>query len=228
MEILQVWATMRESRYICICNVHSVVTASQDPGFGDVIKEADLATPDGMPLVWMLRCMGIATQPRISGADLMWQYCKQAAQCGGRIFLYGGTEQTLTLLSASLRRAFPTIVIAGRLSPPFRELTVAEDAAHVAQINASRAGVVFVGLGCPKQERWIAAHRGRVKSVMIGVGAAFDFHAGTIRRAPPWMQRTGLEWLFRLICEPRRLWKRYLVTNTIFVIGVVRQLLSRP
>ena len=141
------------------------------------------------------------------------------------IFLYGSSEQTLATLKAKLSAAFPALNIAGAISPPFRALTPDEDAAIVAQINASGAGVVFVSLGCPKQELWMAADRGRIHAVMIGVGAAFDYHAGTIQRAPKWMQDCCLEWLHRLASEPRRLWRRYLVTNTLFVLGAARQLL---
>ena len=137
----------------------------------------------------------------------------------------GSSDATLTLLSERLRAAFPGLRVAGTHSPPFRALTAEEDAESVARINASGAGVVFVSLGCPKQEKWMAAHRGRIRAVMFGVGAAFDFHAGVINRAPLWMQRCGLEWLHRLCSEPRRLWKRYLVTNTLFILGATRQLL---
>ncbi|MBI2225482.1 MAG: WecB/TagA/CpsF family glycosyltransferase, partial [Betaproteobacteria bacterium] len=147
---------------------------------------------------------------------------------GDAAYFYGGTDATLTLLSARLRAAFPGLRIAGTYSPPFRPLTLEEDAEDVARINDSGAGAVFVGLGCPKQETWMAAHRGRIRAVMFGVGAAFEFHAGVINRAPLWMQRWGLEWLHRLCSEPRRLWKRYLVTNTLFILGAFRQLAKRP
>ena len=187
-----------------------------------------MATPDGAPVAWMLRRLGFAGQARINGPDLMWKYCAEAALRGDAIYLYGGTQATLDTLVARLTGAFPGLRIAGAESPPFRTLTSDEDAAAVARINRSGAGVVFVSLGCPKQELWMAAHRGRVQAVMIGVGAAFDYHAGTISRAPVWMQHAGLEWLHRLASEPRRLWRRYLVTNTLFVIGAARQLLFSP
>ncbi|BBE51025.1 N-acetylglucosaminyldiphosphoundecaprenol N-acetyl-beta-D-mannosaminyltransferase [Ferriphaselus amnicola] len=229
---LNTWATNHESRYVCICNVHSVVTASQDAEFGRVVHEADMATPDGAPVAWMMRKLGHADQQRINGPDLMWKYCELVSgldsglrRNDGGIFLYGSTEETLGILKAKLLAAFPNLKIAGAISPPFRKLTAEEDDAIVAQINASGAGTVWVSLGCPKQELWMAAHRGRINAVMVGVGAAFDYHAGTIKRAPKWMQDSGLEWFYRLVSEPRRLWKRYLVTNTLFVIGAVRQLL---
>lgn len=218
------WSANRESRVVCVCNVHSVVTASQDAAFGRVVSEADMATPDGAPVAWMLRRLGHHGQQRINGPDLMWRYCEQAQGRAEPIFLYGSTEETLAALKLKLLAAFPALTIEV-LSPPFRALAPHEDAAIVDKINASGAGVVFIGLGCPKQELWMAAHRGRVKAVMIGVGAAFDYHAGTIKRAPKWMQDCGLEWFHRLASEPRRLLKRYLVTNMHFVLGASRQLL---
>lgn len=221
------WALARESRYVAICNVHVVVTASQDAGYRAVINGADMATPDGAPVAWMLRRQGFAGQPRISGPDLMWALCERCAAEDVSVYLYGSTEATLAALQARLAAVFPALAFAGAESPPFRPATTVEDAATVQRINCSGAGVVFVGLGCPKQEKWMAAHKGRIKAVMIGVGAAFDFHAGFVRRAPHWMRQNGLEWLHRLASEPRRLWKRYLVTNTLFIIGAVRQLVMK-
>lgn len=221
------WAKNHESRYVCICNVHSVVTATQDAEFGRVVREADMATPDGAPVAWMMRKLGHVGQQRINGPDLMWRYCEQANSCAEPIFLYGSSEETLAMLKMKLLTAFPVLKIAGVISPPFRALTPTEDAAIVEQFNSSGAGVVFVSLGCPKQEFWMAAHRGRINAVMVGVGAAFDYHAGTIKRAPKWMQDCGLEWLHRLVSEPRRLWKRYLVTNTLFVYGAAIQLVKK-
>ena len=219
------WAGRRESRMVCICNAHSVVTAAQDPAFMRVIEQADLATPDGAPVAWMLRRLGAKAQSRVSGPDLMLDYCALAAARGEAIFLYGSTEHTLQSLQGQLLRRWPGLRIAGAISPPFRPLDTAEDQAIVDAINVSGVATVWVSLGCPKQEHWMADHRGRIQAVMIGVGAAFDFHAGTVRRAPFWMRERGLEWLYRLAREPGRLWRRYLVTNTAFVIGAARQLL---
>jgi len=219
------WARARESRYVCICNVHSVVTASQDAEFKRALSLADMATPDGMPLTWMLRRQGFVDQERINGPDLMWKYCALAERSGEVIYLYGSTDETLQLLSENLLTAFPGLRIGGSYSPPFRALSEAEDEAIIASINSSGAGVVFVSLGCPKQEKWMEAHRSRINAVMIGVGAAFNYHAGTVQRAPLWMQNCGLEWLHRLYSEPGRLWKRYLVTNTLFIVGAGLQLL---
>jgi N-acetylglucosaminyldiphosphoundecaprenol N-acetyl-beta-D-mannosaminyltransferase len=224
LDKLLLWARARESRYVAVCNAHVVVTAARDADYGQVINEADMAVPDGAPVAWMLRRQGFARQSRISGPDLMWLLCQQCAGERLLVYFFGGTEQTLLELGKRLRQAMPQLLVAGLESPPFRTLTPQEDVAVVERINASQAGIVFVGLGCPKQERWMAEHRGRVKAVMIGVGAAFDFHAGTIKRAPLWMQVHGLEWLHRLGSEPRRLWKRYLVTNTLFIVLAFRQL----
>jgi N-acetylglucosaminyldiphosphoundecaprenol N-acetyl-beta-D-mannosaminyltransferase len=222
---ISAWSDRNESRYVCICNVHSVVTATQNTKFGSVVNEADMATPDGAPVAWMLRRLGHIGQQRINGPDLMRKYCEQAQTRAEPIFFYGSSEQTLAKLKVKLLENFPNLNIAGAISPPFRKLTQEEDAAIVEQINATSAGVVFVSLGCPKQELWMAAHRGKINAVMIGVGAAFDYHAGTIKRAPKWMQDCGLEWFYRLVSEPRRLWKRYLMTNTLFLLGAARQLL---
>lgn len=219
------WAGRRASRYVTICNAHVVVTASRSPEYHKVISDSDMATPDGAPVAWMIRNLGFPQQPKISGPDLMPSLLEQARASGIPVFFLGSTPETLTLLVARVRERHPGIVVGGTSSPPFRPLSMEEDAAIVAQINDSGAGLVFVGLGCPKQERWMAEHRGRVNAVMLGVGAAFDFYAGNVKRAPEWMQRHGLEWLHRLLSEPRRLWKRYLTTNTLFVVGAARQLL---
>jgi N-acetylglucosaminyldiphosphoundecaprenol N-acetyl-beta-D-mannosaminyltransferase len=195
--------------------------------FDHIIEEADIVTPDGAPVAWMLSRFGYPGQQRINGPDLMWRYCEKAAMTGEPIYLYGGMPETLDILQRRLMQTFPGLLIAGAYSPPFRELMKEEDETVVARINASGARTVWVSLGCPKQEKWMAAHRGRIQAVMIGVGAAFDYHAGTLNRAPKWMQNAGFEWLHRLISEPRRLWKRYLITNTVFVVLAARQLLFR-
>src|SRR5262245_12643511 len=149
-----------------------------------------------------------------------------AERTGEKIYLYGSTPATLDLLVAQLKRWYPRLDIAGMHSPPFRPATPREDAEIVARINQSGAGVVFISLGCPKQELWMAEHRGRIGAVMIGVGAAFDYHAGTVKRAPVWMQRSGLEWVYRVMSEPRRLWRRYLVTNSLFIYYVLAGLIG--
>lgn len=212
------WAAQEESRTVCICNVHAVVTALWNPRLRDAINAADTATPDGWPVAAVLRLKGARGQRRITGPDLMDRYLEHAAREKTPVYFYGGTQEALTKLSRELASRYPALRIAGMDSPPFRPLTVAEDQAACARINASRARVVFVGLGCPKQEIWMAAHRDRIQAVTVGVGAAFDFFAGTVVRAPVAMQRLGLEWLHRLLSDPRRLWKRYLVTNSVFAM----------
>lgn len=212
----------RSSSVVCICNVHMTITAGRDRNFGDVLEGADIVTPDGAPIAWVMRRAGFVSQERINGPDLMWRYLAEAERLGQVVFFYGGQEKTLELLSKSMLFAYPNLKIGGMVSPPFRTLTADEDQAYVDQINAANTAVLFVGLGCPKQEKWMADHKGRVNSVMVGVGAAFDYHAGTIKRAPLWMQRYGLEWFHRLCSEPRRLWKRYLVTNILFILGMAK------
>ena len=221
------WAAAGESRYVCACNVHSVVTAQSDERLAASVRGADMVLPDGAPVAWLMRKSGYTAQQRVSGPDLMWRYFAAAAVYGESIFLYGGSTNTLDRLSARITAKFPGLRIVGAHSPPFRTLTSEEDQAVVDMINASGATTVWVSLGCPKQEVWMAEHRDRVQSVLVGVGAAFGFHAGTTRRAPRWMQRFALEWLHRLLSEPRRLWLRYLSTNTVFVLAAVRQLMQR-
>lgn len=217
------WGAARQSRYVCICNVHSVVTTTRDVEFKVAVNNADMATPDGAPIAWVLRRLGFRSQERINGPDLMMKYLAEAERLDQAVFFYGSTDATLAKLRTALARQFPLLRIGGTHAPPFRPLTLEEDDRVVDMINHSGANVVFVGLGCPKQEKWMYDHRGRVNAVMVGVGAAFDYHSGVLKRAPLWWQRNGLEWLYRLCAEPRRLFMRYLVTNTLFAVGMVRQ-----
>ena len=198
-----------------------VVTASRDIAFASGLEGADLVTPDGAPVVWAIRRAGY-TQERVNGPDLMWEYLAKAELAKQVVFFFGGKESVLKDLGIAIAKSFPKLKVGGMVSPPFRDLTEEEDESYVAQINAAGAAVVFVGLGCPKQEFWMWSHRDRINSVLIGVGAAFDYHAGSVRRAPVWMQHIGLEWAYRLLTEPRRLWKRYLVTNVLFLIGMAK------
>jgi N-acetylglucosaminyldiphosphoundecaprenol N-acetyl-beta-D-mannosaminyltransferase len=220
------WASQRQSRYVTLCNVHSVVTASKCAAHNKVLAQADLTLPDGAPIAWALRREGFSQQQRINGPDLTWRYLAVAERLGQSVFFYGSSEDTLNKLRSRIEKQFPKLRIAGMVPPPFRELTPEEDQAHVDQINRSGAHVLFVGLGCPKQEAWMASHRGRVQAVMVGVGAAFDYHAGTIRRAPPWLQRMGMEWAFRMMCEPRRLIGRYASTNSVFVFRMLKSFIA--
>lgn len=227
VERIMQWARSAKSAYVSICNVHVVVTASRDATFNRVINASNMALPDGMPVVWMLQQQGFTGQQRINGPDLMLALCQCCAEEGMPVYLYGSQEDTLDALAANLYEANPRLQISGMESPPFRQLTQQEERNAVERINASGARIIFVALGCPKQELWMATRRGEIAGVMIGVGAAFDFHAGKLKRAPQWMQNHGLEWLYRLSSEPRRLWKRYLVTNTLFIWGVIRQQVLR-
>jgi len=222
LETLCRWGRERQSCGVCICNVHSLVTALNSPAHTEALARSDINTPDGMPLVWVLRKNGFPRQRRIAGPDLMNKLCRRAAESGLPVFFLGSTLATLNKLLAKLHDDLPNLKVAGTFSPPFKSLTPEEDQRIVKMINSSGAAIVFVGMGCPKQEAWITEHRGQVNAVMIGVGAAFDFHAGTVPRAPQWMQKHGIEWLYRLLKEPRRMWWRYAKTNSIFVWMVVK------
>ncbi len=211
------WGRAGESRYVCFSNVHSVVTAAFDSSFHQVIAGSDMCTSDGAPVTWMLRQLGAPQQERLNGPDLMWRYFAAEAPKGGKVYFYGSTPETLKLLRERVESEFPGLQVAGTYAPPFRPMTAAEDDDDVDRINASGAHVVFVGLGCPKQEVWMAAHRGRIHAVMMGVGAAFEFHAGVQPRAPAWVRNNGLEWAHRLLHNPQRLWRRYLFTNMPFL-----------
>ena len=210
---LQTW----RGRYICVANVHTTVTASRDAAYRAVQNGAVLALPDGGPLSQYSRRKGFSNAARVTGPDLMRELLQDSAKTPCRHFFYGSTPETLDLLRRKIETSYPGAVIAGMVSPPFRALTPEEDAAMVARINAAKPDLVWVGLGAPKQERWMADHQGAVQALMIGVGAAFDYEAGNIRRAPQWMQRCSLEWLYRLLQDPKRLFGRYFVTNLKFL-----------
>ena len=219
------WANRGESRYVCLSNVHMVMQGWDDPNFRQIINAADLITTDGVPLVWCLRALGLPSAVRVYGPDLTLHVCATAAQQQLAIGLYGGTAQSLKEFAALLQSRFPAIEIACSIAPPFRTLTEAEDATYTKQLAESGARILFVGIGCPKQEIWMSEHRGRLNMPMLGVGAAFDFHAGRVKQAPAWLQAIGLEWLFRLLMEPRRLWRRYAWHNPRFVLFFIGQLL---
>ncbi len=214
---IQSWAKQKTSCYVIAANVHVVMTAYWQRRFQQVVNGAALVTPDGMPLVMGLRLLGIKEQPRVYGPDLMLALCERLAQTGTSIYLYGGTSNTLDKLQRRLENQFPGLAIAGSYSPPFRPLTTEEEAADRERIHQTGAAIVFVGLGCPKQEEWMARQQDLLQAVMIGVGAAFSFHSGEVSQAPRWMMAWGLEWLYRFSQEPGRLWQRYLINNPAFV-----------
>jgi N-acetylglucosaminyldiphosphoundecaprenol N-acetyl-beta-D-mannosaminyltransferase len=221
------WACAGESRYVCVANVHMVMEAHDCAKFQAIVNRADLVTPDGVPLVWMLRGLGSAVQSRVYGPDLMLHICRLAARQKVQVGFVGGRPGVLERLVENLSARFPDLQVSFTYAPPFRPATKLETAWLVETINASHTGILFVGLGCPKQERWMAALRGRINAVMLGVGAAFDFHAGVVRQAPALLQKLGLEWLFRLAVEPRRLWRRYLHHNPRFLVLALLQLIRR-
>jgi N-acetylglucosaminyldiphosphoundecaprenol N-acetyl-beta-D-mannosaminyltransferase len=218
------WIDDGLQHYVCVTGVHGVMESQGDPELLRIHNESGLTTPDGMPMVWAARMAGAKNTQRVYGPDLMLAVCERAAQRGWGCFLYGATEEVLEQLRSNLSDRYPGLPIVGTHSPPFRALTPEEDEAVVRQINESGAQIVWVGLSTPKQERWMASHIGRLNaSALFGVGAAFDIHAGNLRQAPRWMQRSGLEWLFRLASEPRRLWRRYAVNNPRFVLAISRR-----
>lgn len=219
------WAKNHESRTACFANVHSTVLARFDHRHRLALLGADLVAADGAPIAWSLQFKGYQAQQRLDGPSMMWRLCADAEAENVKIGLYGATQETLLALQAKLRQAFPLLDIAYSYSPPFRDLSDEEDAAICADVTSAGVGLLFVGLGCPKQEYWMARHQGRIRAVMLGVGAAFDFHAGIAARAPLWMRKNGLEWLHRLLTHPRRLWRRYLFSNSIFLAVSAREAL---
>jgi N-acetylglucosaminyldiphosphoundecaprenol N-acetyl-beta-D-mannosaminyltransferase len=225
VEWIETAVAARARAYLCVAAVHTVMEAREDAELRTAVHGAAFTVPDGQPLVWALRALGQAISTRVYGPDLMARACERAAATGQRQYLYGGRDDdALALLTRNLRERFPELQIAGSWSPPFRELTERELDEVAARINLAQPDVVWVGIGVPKQEKWMAAMRARLDApVLVGVGAAFDFHAGLVPQAPAWLQRRGLEWAFRLVQEPRRLWRRYARHNPRFVAAFARQ-----
>jgi N-acetylglucosaminyldiphosphoundecaprenol N-acetyl-beta-D-mannosaminyltransferase len=218
------WIARRANQYICVTGVHGVMESQLDPALRVIHNRAGLVTPDGMPLVWISRLRGHRGVERVYGPDLMLACCEASVVKGYRHFFYGGAADVPERLAERLQKRFPGLQIAGQWSPPFRELTTFEEGEVVERINAAQPDIVWIGLSTPKQERWMARYVGRISApVLIGVGAAFDMHAGVKKQAPRWMQRSGLEWLFRLGAEPRRLWRRYLINNPWFAWRLLLQ-----
>jgi len=204
------WIQTRTPQYVTVTPAHAVMDADRDPELRRIFNQSGMTTPDGMAIVWLLRLRGHREVERVYGPDVMLATCRAGMQRGYRHYLYGGGDGVADLLARRLGEECPGLLIVGTHTPPFRELTEDEDASVVDLINSAQPDIVWVGLSTPKQERWMAAHRGRIIApVMIGVGAAFDFLSGTKPQAPRWMRRSGLEWLFRFATEPRRLWPRY-------------------
>jgi N-acetylglucosaminyldiphosphoundecaprenol N-acetyl-beta-D-mannosaminyltransferase len=218
------WVEQREQHYVCVTGVHGVMESQRDPELLSIHNASGLTTPDGMPLVWLGRHAGVAHMGRVYGPDLMLALCSRAAERGWSSYFYGGREGVPELLAQRLAGRFPGLEVVGCASPPYRPLSSEEDDAAVERINAAAPDLVWVGLSTPKQERWMSTHVGRLTApVLLGVGAAFDIHAGLLPQAPRWMQRSGLEWLYRLCREPRRLWRRYLQNNPRFILALLRR-----
>lgn len=225
LDVIDDWITTGIRRYVCVTGVHGVMESRRDPRLQRIHNDAGLVTPDGMPLVWWSKSRGWRHTGRVYGPDLMLACCERSIAAGYRHFFYGGNDGVADLLAQKLSKRFPGLSVAGTLTPPFRPLSAEEDADIVRRINDAGADIVWIGLSTPKQEYWMADHLDRIDApVMIGVGAAFDFHAGLKKQAPVWMQQTGLEWFFRLATEPRRLWKRYLRNNPAFVLLALQEL----
>ena len=221
-------ARARRSYAVSALAVHGLMEAVDDDEFRELVNGIDLVTPDGQPVRWAMNTLrGTDLDDRVYGPDLTWRVVEAAASEGIGIYLFGSTEETANAFAAAIVRRHPEAVIAGVQPDRFRDATSAEDADDIERINSSGAGVVLVGRGCPRQERWVAQHQGKVDAAMLAVGAAFDYGAGTLEPPPAWMQRMGLQWLFRLAQEPGRLWRRYLITNSKFLYSFGRALPSR-
>jgi N-acetylglucosaminyldiphosphoundecaprenol N-acetyl-beta-D-mannosaminyltransferase len=220
------WAQASQSCFICAANVHMLMEAYDSPAYQRVLNQADMVTPDGMPLVWMMRLKGIKDQSRVYGPTLMLHVLNMAARENISVGFYGSDEQILERLVTRMQERFPALMVVYAYSPPFRDLSAQENSEILEKIVSSGVRILFVGLGCPKQEKWMAEQKGKIPAVLLGVGAAFDFHAGTKRQSPPMLQKMGLEWFFRLIQEPKRLWKRYLYHNPRFIFLAISDLLG--
>ena len=220
------WAAHKEGRFVCAANTHMIMESHDVPLYKQIINSSDLVVPDGMPVVWMMRLKGQKDQRRVYGPTLMLHVLDLAACKKIPIGFYGGSPEVLGKLILKMQERFQELQIVYAFSPPFRDLNESEKKDVVQEIKNSGAQILFVGLGCPRQEVWMAEQRNAINAVMLGVGAAFDFHAGVKPQSPAWLQRLGLEWFFRLLTEPRRLWRRYLYHNPRFVVLAILDLLG--
>jgi N-acetylglucosaminyldiphosphoundecaprenol N-acetyl-beta-D-mannosaminyltransferase len=212
--------------YVCFSTVHMTMEAHDDPEFAKIVNGADLIVTDGMPIVWMQKLQGKKDANRVRANDMMIALCAYAAEKNLSVGFYGGKPEVIDKIRERAGRDHPDLKIAYAFSPPFRPLAEAEDAEITAEINRAAPDILFMGLGCPKQENWMAAHQEKLKAVMLGVGASFDFYAGNVKESPAWLGKLGLEWLFRFMQEPKRLWRRYLILNPRFVWLAAIQLLK--
>ena len=227
IEYIMSSASDGRSQYIYVANVHMVVEAFWNKSFSEKVRQAGLVTPDGKPLTWALRLLHGIKQDRVAGMDVLPALLRQSEKSQTPVYIYGGTEELLCGTQKYLDQKYPDLCIRGLYSPPFRELTPEEEMRTIEAINDSGAKLVFVVLGCPKQEQWMASMAGKINAVMIGIGGALPVLVGMQKRAPKWMQNAGLEWLFRLLQEPRRLFKRYFVTNSVFIYLLSRELVKK-
>jgi N-acetylglucosaminyldiphosphoundecaprenol N-acetyl-beta-D-mannosaminyltransferase len=214
----------RKPSYVCLVNVHMIIEAYRLSNLAEVINNAEIATPDGMPLTWALKLLYGIKQERVAGMDLLPDLLSEAEKQELSVYFIGSTPDVLQGIQDRISRDHPRLKVAGRYSPPFRSLTPDEECQDVARINNSDANVVLVALGCPKQEMWMARNYEKINAVLVGVGGAFPVFAGLQTRAPLWMQRFSLEWIFRFFQEPRRLWRRYLITNSLFLYLFLKEL----
>jgi N-acetylglucosaminyldiphosphoundecaprenol N-acetyl-beta-D-mannosaminyltransferase len=224
VDILEKWRIEGRREYVLCTSVHGLMEAQRDPEVRTALNRSGLTVEDGMPLVWWCQRSGYFNAGRVNGPDLFFAMCERAAQTGHRHYFYGSSPRIIEAMVSRLAERYPGMTIAGYRSPPFRPLTPEEEASDIQAINDARPDYVWVGLGCPKQDRWVSQHVGKIQAAaLLGVGAAFDIVAGVQPRAPRWMQRSGSEWLFRLVMEPRRLAHRYIVYNTMFVARALQQ-----
>ncbi|MBF0570635.1 MAG: WecB/TagA/CpsF family glycosyltransferase [Candidatus Omnitrophica bacterium] len=222
------WVKQKERTYVCVAPVATLVDAQRDPEYLGAVNDAGMVTPDGMPIVWLARSRGCADIARTYGPDLMLEVCNHGQDLGLRHFFYGGTEDTLRKLKQKLLESYPRMMVAGSYAPPFKPGVWQEEREVIDHINGAAADIVWVGLGSPKQDFWMHLHRSLLNApVIVGAGAAFDFCSGVKPQAPRWMQACALEWFFRLCCEPGRLWKRYLIGNSLFLIYLIKDLFKK-
>lgn len=226
MDTILDWAQQRLSKVVCVANVHMLIEAKHNFSFARILHRADIITPDGMPLAWLTSWINHKPQDRVAGMDILLNLCRQATQKNVGLFFLGSTPQVLGKIQNRLDREYPNLPISGMEALPFRPLTYEEDEALIRRLNNSGAGVILISLGCPKQERWMHAHKHRVNAVMIGIGGVFPVFAGLQKWAPAWVRKSGLEWLYRLVQEPQRLWKRYATTIPLFLWLGAKQLVK--
>jgi len=219
-------ASQKNSAYVCFANVHMLVEAYDDPSFNKILQNASLVTPDGMPLAKLMKWKHKLDQERVAGMDVVPVLFKEASERGLRIFMLGDTEELLEELESRLALDFPKLAVAGSYSPPFRSLTDSEKEEVVNLVNKAKPDLLLVALGCPKQEKWMAEHAGKIQATMLGIGNALRTYLGKEKRAPSWMQKMALEWLYRLLQNPGRLWKRYFITNGKFILLNLQLMLS--